>query len=94
MDTKLVAEMEMRIFESIESMPGVHDVCPPPIAETLEALLRIAAFTMTHVCPECRKNLARSLEESVPRMLARANTFEDETADRPRYFCGHLPAGH
>lgn len=92
MNSKLVADMEAKIFDAIESV--VQNMPHPPIEETFEALLRMVAFTMIHVCPECRKSLAKSLEDSIPRVLAHANSFEQSTDDRPRYFCGHAPAQH
>jgi hypothetical protein len=37
------------------------------------ALIAVFTFHMSHVCPECRKTIARTLKQSVSDMLHRAN---------------------
>jgi hypothetical protein len=91
MDMQLAKEIELRIFEAIESVPGIQDRAP--INETIEALLRIIAFTMTHVCPDCRNRMAASLEQSMQAVFNHANSFEEKAAVAAvavdRYLCGH-----
>jgi hypothetical protein len=37
------------------------------------ALIAVFTLHMSHFCPECRKTIARTLKQSVPDMLHRAN---------------------
>jgi hypothetical protein len=49
-----------------------------------DALMEVFIFSMSCVCADCRRNIARKLEADIPAMLTTANKFaEMRSSDAP-----------
>jgi len=64
-------ELEQKIFEAINNTDCDLDTI-------FEALQGVMTFYMSGLCPDCRKNVARTLKRDIPRMLWTAKKFAAE----------------
>lgn len=77
--TERIRELEQKIFQVTNDCDDLDVV--------FNALQSTITFWMSTVCPECRKNIARTFKRKIPDMLADANRAAALRAQHPSHQC-------